>query len=124
MNTTNTNLTFQGNPLKVVGKALSVGAKCPGFTLTGTDMKDVQDMLQVFTAAQKLTAQPTLESNAAAAVGSAQGAVPAVEVSAEAKPPQPAATNPLEVAPSAPVQVSAESAIAQAANPPRPPIPR
>lgn len=43
MNTTNTNLTFQGNPLKVVGKALSIGAKCPAFTLTGTDMKDVTE---------------------------------------------------------------------------------
>lgn len=43
MNKSNTTLTFQGNPLKVVGKSLSEGSKCPAFKLTGTDMKDVTE---------------------------------------------------------------------------------
>lgn len=41
MNKTNSNLTFQGNPLKVLGNQLSEGAKCPAFKLTATDMKDI-----------------------------------------------------------------------------------
>jgi len=41
MNKTNTNLTFMGNPLKVVGKAATEGTQCPAFTLTGNGMEDV-----------------------------------------------------------------------------------
>ncbi len=45
MNKSNTNLTFLGNPLKVVGKALTEGAKCPSFKLTATDMQDLTESL-------------------------------------------------------------------------------
>ncbi|MBL7663420.1 thiol peroxidase [bacterium] len=41
MNTSNTNITFKGNPTTVRGKALTVGATLPKFKLVGTDMKDV-----------------------------------------------------------------------------------
>lgn len=41
MNTTNQNLTFKGNPLKVMGKPLAVGEKLPQFKLTANDMSDL-----------------------------------------------------------------------------------
>ena len=43
MNTTNTNLTFKGNPLRAEGKELKVGDMVPSFVLTGTDMSDISE---------------------------------------------------------------------------------
>lgn len=39
---TNTNITHQGNVLKIKGEAIKVGQKAPAFTLTGNDLKDVK----------------------------------------------------------------------------------
>lgn len=41
INTNNQNIKFQGNPLTIIGKGLSVGQAAPAITLTGTDMKDL-----------------------------------------------------------------------------------
>jgi len=42
MNTTNTNITLHGNPLKVAGNALTVGQPLPSFTLTANDLSDLK----------------------------------------------------------------------------------
>ncbi|HEO70571.1 MAG TPA: thiol peroxidase, partial [Candidatus Hydrogenedentes bacterium] len=34
-------VTFQGNPLTVIGNALEVGAKAPGFTLLSNELQPV-----------------------------------------------------------------------------------
>lgn len=41
MATNNSNITFKGNKLSVLGKSLAVGDKCPDFKLTGADLSDV-----------------------------------------------------------------------------------
>jgi thiol peroxidase len=41
MNTTNNNITFQGNPLTVLGDAVKVGQSAPEIHLVGNDMKDL-----------------------------------------------------------------------------------
>jgi thioredoxin-dependent peroxiredoxin len=41
-NTTNTNVTFKGNKLTLLDKALSAGSACPEFVLTAGDLSDLR----------------------------------------------------------------------------------
>lgn len=41
LNTTNKNITFQGNPLTINGSEIKVGDKAPEISVTGTDMRDI-----------------------------------------------------------------------------------
>jgi hypothetical protein len=113
------------NTLQFLQRALAhAQAHIEAATKKGTDMKDVKDMLEVFTMAQSLLSKPTMESQAATAMGSMAGGVPAVSVSAEAAPAAPAGqTDPLALAPEQPQQISVQGTIEAAASPPKPPIP-
>lgn len=41
MNTSNKNITFKGNPIKVFGRELAIGDTLPDFKLTAQDMSDL-----------------------------------------------------------------------------------